>query len=230
MAASASGVTPRFADFDEATCTAEEGEERTLAYILHLEKELTKAKARLSVYRAQARVAERKRLSTLRGFPLTDSPEVEEPADKPEDKPKGEEPEGQSEGEAEKGSEGTAKVKPEARRRAPPVAREPEPKRKRATALPKGVCLGCYQTVQRGIPGYSHQYELESCTFTPTRSPQRSRALERRQKGKEAREEAERKRAAEGEEVSRQSSEAGPLPDAEDKHRACLPQSPPAQF
>ena len=42
-------------DVDEKDCTAEEGEAHTLLYILFLEQELTKAKARLAVFHAEAR-------------------------------------------------------------------------------------------------------------------------------------------------------------------------------
>ena len=209
MAASSStSATNSFFGLDERTCSAEEGEERTLAYILHLEKELTKAKARLSVYRAQARMAERRRLSSLRGVPLPDSPEEDEVVGHREDKPEEEDEatvDTKAADEAENNPVVKATDKRERRDPEPPRPVGPDQKRRRASALPKGICLGCYQTVQRGILGYSHQYELESCTFTPARSPQRSRALERRRKGVEAREAARLQQAGEAGGLSKES-------------------------
>ena len=65
-------------DVDEKDCTAEEGEAHTLLYILFLEQELTKAKARLAVFRAEARQQEKVRLARVRGIelPLTPEPQA----------------------------------------------------------------------------------------------------------------------------------------------------------
>ena len=67
--------------------------------------------------------------------------------------------------------------------------------------------MGCYQTVQRGIPGYCHQYELESCTWTPSKEPQRTKALARREKGRQDREAA--ARGADGKQGRQEAEQVG---------------------
>ena len=68
---------------------------------------------------------------------------------------------------------------------APATAPKAQPKKR--VKIPANVCEGCHQGA-RGIVGYNHDYEGPWCTFTPERSPYRSRALRLRERGRKVRE------------------------------------------
>ena len=71
-------VLARRDELDERTCTAEEGEKATLVYLVFLEQELTKARARLAVFRSEARLKERQRLAAVRGVEVASSVDPED--------------------------------------------------------------------------------------------------------------------------------------------------------
>lgn len=185
-----------------------------MQYIIWLEKELTKAKARLNVYRAQVRSEEKKRLSALRCIPVPDSLESDDDVGSArgsgEQEGKGDEAPSKKDQPRAVAAKRRVSAKDKAEKQPAPL--EPAPagqKRRRVSAFPKGVCLGCYQTVERGIPGYTHDYEKEACTWTPSREPFRTQALKRREAGQKARAEQAAKDKATAAEIEGQQLQGG---------------------
>ena len=172
----------------EQSCTAEEGEQTTMRYIMWLEGELTKAKARLSVYRAEARAKEWQRLASVRGVEVPSSGD-----DTAVVKAESAGLSGLRESQrAEVHQVTKKKAAPELdKKRTSTSEATGQPAKRVRKVIPRGDCLGCYQGVERGIAGYSHDYKSAACTFTPSNNPARARALKLRAEGRRERGEPE---------------------------------------